>query len=106
MSASVLHWILLAVGVSFLIEASGLRGRGDKTRLWLTGLTGVALVFRAALYLHRDFYPTQEHSITQAKASGWVSGIAVGLAVALLTHLNHANIPNYPAHDYFTEHAR
>ena len=87
MSALVLHLILLAGGVSFLIEASGLRGRGDKTRLWLTGLTGVALVLRAVLYLHRDVYPIHEYSITQAKASGWVSGIAVGLGIALLAHL-------------------
>ena len=87
MSASVLHWILLAIAVSFLIEASRLRGRGDKTRLWLTVLTGVGLALRAALYLHRDIYPTQAHSITQAKASGWVSGIAVGLSIALVTHV-------------------
>jgi hypothetical protein len=75
------------IGVSFLIEASSLRGRGDKTRLWLTSLTGVAITLRAALYLHRYAYHTQEYSITQAKASGWVSGIACGLGIALVTHL-------------------
>ena len=87
MSTSLIYWLLLAIAVSFLIEASVLRGRGDKTRLWLTGLTGMALALRATLYLRRDIYPIQEPSLMQAKASGWVSGIAVGLAIALVTHL-------------------
>jgi len=87
MSASLPSWLLLVIGVSFLFDASSLRGRGDKTRRWLSGLTGVAIILRAALYLHRYAYHTQEYSITQAKASGWVSGIVVGLAMALVTHL-------------------
>ena len=83
MNSSITTWLLLAIGISFLLEASFLKKREDKTRLWLTGLTGGAITLRAVLYLK---YANMDQSIAQAKTSGWVSGIAVGLAIALVTH--------------------
>jgi hypothetical protein len=85
MNTSLLIWLLLAIGVSFLLEPFFRKNRADKTSLLLTGFTGGAIILRAVLFLQYGYHD-KEHSVLQAKSLGLASGLVVGLGIALFTH--------------------